>query len=142
MPRPRKPTAVLELTGAFKHDPQRAKARETEPKPTGELGNAPAHLTDDEQKVWRQVRASAYWLTDADKHSLEIYCRLLARERRGEFKTGDYAQLRGFMGVLGLTPDGRSKRSEPPKKEVKDKLSSFLDDGLIDESDEVGLTIQ
>jgi hypothetical protein len=52
MARPRKPTAALELKGAFKKDPQRKAERKDEPKPSGAVGHAPAFFVVDEKLIW------------------------------------------------------------------------------------------
>jgi hypothetical protein len=52
MGRPRKPTAVLELTGAFRKNPQR---KRTEPPTAGPLGDPPEHFTAEQAAVWHEL---------------------------------------------------------------------------------------
>src|SRR5580658_8991277 len=105
MPQPRKPTVVLQLSGAFQQNPSRGRERISEPVPTGGIGNPPSYLADDEKKVWREVRKSAFWLTDADRITLESLCRMVSKMRKGgDLKASDYGVLRMTLGSLGLTP--------------------------------------
>src|SRR5688572_24240769 len=53
--RPRTPTAVLELKGAFKKDPKRKKAREGEPVVEAPIGVPPKHIGEVAKSVWRRV---------------------------------------------------------------------------------------
>lgn len=55
MGRPRKPTKILELSGAFKKDPQRKEARASEPVfPSGAI-EPPDWLDMDAREIWSQV---------------------------------------------------------------------------------------
>jgi hypothetical protein len=55
MGRPRKPGAVLELTGAFRKNRQR---KRTEPPATGPLGDPPEHFTAEQAVVWHELAAA------------------------------------------------------------------------------------
>ena len=81
--RPRKPTAVLEDTGAFKHDPKRGLARANEPKPVGPVGEPPAYFDASHREVWDEYIAEAPRgvLTTADRKQLELAVRLTCRMR-------------------------------------------------------------
>jgi hypothetical protein len=58
MSRPRTPTAVLELRGAFKEHPERARERAGEPRPTEPLGEPPKRLKPaDAMPKWRIATA-------------------------------------------------------------------------------------
>ena len=50
MGRKRKPTAVLEMSGAFKKNPDR---RRNEPESTGPLGSPPESFSKPEVEAWR-----------------------------------------------------------------------------------------
>jgi hypothetical protein len=62
--RPRKPTAVLALNGAFERNPNRA--RIDEPVPTTTLGAAPKWLAVTAVSIWDELVAEGFWLTGAD----------------------------------------------------------------------------
>ena len=78
MARPRKPTALLELQGAFNHDPQRKRARQNEPLFTTPLPDPPETLRPYFAKAWRQIKARGYWLTSADQFLVKIAATLTA----------------------------------------------------------------
>ena len=121
MPRPRKPTAQLEMSGAFDKNPARGLARANEPRPSGELGNPPSYLSKLEKKIWKDIRKSAPWIKSADAFALEAVCRLTAKMREGNMKAADYSCMRSLLAALGLTPGDRSKVSiAPEKKPEKD----------------------
>ena len=106
----RKPTAVLKFTGAFQHDPVRARARAGEPTPRERLAETPPdYLPDDVKSVWQQVMSVVPLdvLGDCDVLAVEIVARLTARMRRDD--DTDWAQLRIALTELGMTPASRSK---------------------------------
>jgi hypothetical protein len=113
MARPRKPTRVLELSGAFRHDPQRRAAREGEPVLTEPLGEAPGVLDEAETARWEEIRRWAPWLTVADRVIVEETCRLWMAARNNELRTGDRHQLAANLGRLGMTPSDRSRVKAP-----------------------------
>jgi hypothetical protein len=51
----RKPTRLLEISGAFKKDPQRR--RNHEPIPSGPLGDPPGFLPEPVKACWRELNA-------------------------------------------------------------------------------------
>ena len=83
MPRPRKPTAALELSGAFAKNPQRKGARANEPKPEGEIGAPPGYFDKDTAAIWHEYVAEAApgVLTVSDRKVLELTCRLTRKMR-------------------------------------------------------------
>ena len=102
MARPRLPTALLELRGAFKHDPKRKKARQNEPLVTAPLPDAPDYLTADAMEAWREMKARGYWLTSADQFLVEIAATLTARYRLGQLTHGHVSVMIGLLGKLGF----------------------------------------
>jgi hypothetical protein len=72
MSRPRTPTAVLELRGAFKAYPERARERAGEPRPTEPLGEPPGRLKSHEKAAWREMAKHGFWLTSADQFMVQI----------------------------------------------------------------------
>jgi hypothetical protein len=67
MSRPRTPTAVLELRGAFKNHPKQARERAGEPRPTEPLGDLPKRLKPADKAAWREMQEHGFWLTSADQ---------------------------------------------------------------------------
>lgn len=54
MARPRKLSNILELTGAFKRNPSRGRARENERTSNGEIGDPPDHMPAKVSECWRR----------------------------------------------------------------------------------------
>ena len=113
MPRPRTPTKVLELKGAFEKNPQRK--REGEPVPVGEVAPPPTHLNAREQRVYIELVEAAPpgVLTSADTQVVSIAARLEAEWRRdgSKFPAGKIGQLVKALAQMGMTPADRSKIS-------------------------------
>jgi phage terminase small subunit len=131
MPAPRKPTNVLALKGSFKHDPQRARARSDEPKPTEPIGEPPAHLNEEAAACWREIVATSHpgVLSVHDRLIVEEGANLLAWLRRSGWLTDPAFLVRWerFLGCLGMTPADRSRVSIRSAEEDKPKtgLASF-----------------
>lgn len=117
MARPRKPTSVLELNGSLRSHPERARARKNEPKPTGPLGNPPESLSAAEKSVWFELESLAppNVLTNADRWTVELACRLMATVRedgiggKHGLSVGELSQLIQCLIRMGMTPADRSK---------------------------------
>jgi len=114
MARPRTPTNVLELRGAYKKNPQ--KKRKTEPKPlagVGKFTEGPTSLTE----IWDEVVSQTVpgVMTISDRLALEMVCRLTAEIRLNpdEISVGKVSALCGMLGRFGLTPADRSKVTIP-----------------------------
>lgn len=133
MGRPRKPTNVLELTGAFRKNPGRAAAREHEPKPADALVSPPASFNPETSTgarmlaIWHELVAQVPEgvLTTADAFHVELTCRLMFQVRIGCGKAGDYAQLNSLLGKMGLNPSDRSKISVVSEPKA-DAFESFM----------------
>jgi hypothetical protein len=113
MARPRTPTAVLKLRGAFINHPSRLKDREFEPLITTALPGPPRYLDLATTKMWLSMQSRGYWLTSADQFLVEIAATLMARYRIDELKSGDVSQLIGLLGKIGFSPGERSKINLP-----------------------------
>jgi phage terminase small subunit len=122
--RPRKPTAALELAGAFDKNPKRGKEREHEPKPLGEIGKAPKSLDEDATAVWNDMAFEGHWLTSADRFLLEIAAKYMAYFSNGGSDTKTIGQLITVLNKLGFGPAERSKIKAPGGKE-DDKPKGF-----------------
>lgn len=120
MARPRKPTAVLELKGAFKQNPSRGKARANEPAIAAEIGDPPDSLGDAERELWRELAVYGAWLTAGDRLLLEIACRLMVLFRTNALDGGGISKLITALSKLGFSPTDRSKVNAPGAKEPED----------------------
>src|SRR5689334_7115055 len=103
MGRPRKPTRVLELQGAFKKDPQRRAARENEPVVTEPLGDPPEGLNEAEVARWNEIREWCPWLTIADRTVTEMAATLWQMMRDATANPPDLKTLLTCLSHLGMT---------------------------------------
>ena len=111
MPALRKPTALHELSGAFKHNPDRA--RPNEPDVALDFDKSPpAHLNAHQQRIWREVVGiiPGGVFSSSDVIHVEMVCVLLAefREDSGGMQTARIGRLSTEMGKLGLNPSDRA----------------------------------
>jgi hypothetical protein len=113
MARPRTPTAVLELRGAFKNHPSRLKERKSEPVVSSPLPEPPKYFTGATEATWFEMRSRGYWLTSADRFLVEIAATLMARYRIDELKSGEISLLIGLFGKIGLSPNERGRMNLP-----------------------------
>lgn len=128
MARPRKPTNVLQLAGAFKKNPQRLAYRANEPKPTGAIGEPPAGADAEVARCWREIvdEAPPGVLTNADRGVMLLLAKLRLHAEKGDpFVTDDGTLIETIrtydtkkLGLLlrcytelGMTPASRSKVS-------------------------------
>lgn len=111
MARPRKPTNVLHLAGAFRKNPQRLAARANEPKPGAPLGDPPTWMDARERECWHWIadRCPPGVLTNADEGALELAAemRALVVKRKADGETRRL--LKALYTELGMTPASRSK---------------------------------
>lgn len=117
------------MKGALRKNPDRARARENEPQPEGNIGPPPAdflkpgmdgplHLA-----IWNELIAQTPVgvLTSADRFHVESTVRLFARDRRGVAKTAEKALLNKMLGQMGLNPADRSRVAASKRKPGSDK---------------------
>ena len=110
MGRPRKPSNVLEFTGAFAKDPQR---RRQDAEGAGPFSaDAPKHLPRDVVPAWRWVveRLPKVAVTSSDEVAVEMAARLLAFV--WSYPVPDQkimAELRMWLRELGMTIQARTK---------------------------------
>ena len=127
MARPRKPTAALELAGAFEHNPDRGRARENEPVPNGPMGDPPDYFDELHAAQWRLMAAEAHWLTSADAFMFEVAVKYMVRFKIGTTDSKSDSLLINVLNKLGFGPAERSKISAPgAKKEEEDKPKSVF----------------
>jgi hypothetical protein len=113
MARPRTPTAVLELRGAFKNHPSRLRERKYEPLVTTALPEPPKYLTKATTATWLEIQSRGYWLTNADRFLVEIAARFMADYRTDKLKSGDVSLLIALLGKIGFSPNERGKLNLP-----------------------------
>lgn len=119
MARPRTPTKVLELRGAFKKHPERARQ---DAEAVGELTDPPPHISGAVLGAWKEIAkyAPRDVLTDSDRLSIELAANLLAQFRQDpvEFTAAKLMRLEALLGKFGMTPSDRAKvggKSDKPK---------------------------
>jgi phage terminase small subunit len=128
MARPRKPTNVLELKGAFKKDPQRGASRENEPEAAGEIGDPPERLTEFERECWRDLVSLCHAgvLCAADRLFVEYGARVLAQLRSAtEIDPKLGIRFETVCARLGMTPSDRSKVQAVKPKEDENPFAKF-----------------
>lgn len=138
MARPRKPTPLLELTGAFQKDPQRA--RPHEPKPAGPLGDPPECFNDEPgleakelldraalRAAWHELTGmvAAGVLTISDRWLVELACRTMQQVRKGAALAAERNLLLSCLSRMGLTPADRSRIAVPQEKQELDELAQL-----------------
>jgi hypothetical protein len=119
--RPRKSDKVLEISGAFRKNPKRKRARAKLPTMSLPLGNPPGEWLDGLPHNGRCVALAEIWqqLVDQDQvlkvlnssHRIlvENTCHLMYKIRRasmgyGKATSGDYAQVKSNLAAMGMTP--------------------------------------
>ena len=120
MGRPRKPTAHLELVGAFKKNPQRT--REGEPV-SDESALPHPEMSENGRKAFAFLMETAVpgVLQKMDSAYLALTCELLGDIwHGGNRNTADYKKAADMLAKLGMTPTERSKvvvaKKEKPNK--------------------------
>jgi hypothetical protein len=113
MSRPRTPTAVLALRGAFRRNPNRLKDRKCEPIVTNPLPEPPKYLTKAATLAWLEMKAWGFWLTSADQFLVAIAATLMDRYRIDQLKAGDVSLLIGLLGKIGFSPKERGSLNLP-----------------------------
>lgn len=118
MPAPRKPATVLELTGAWRKDPNR---RRVQPPALGAIGNAPKQSPLTFAQAWRYISKCCPEgvLRDRDRVYLEIAVSLFVQFRQAPavFHPAKLARLEMMLSKLGMSPaDATRVRAEAPAK--------------------------
>jgi hypothetical protein len=113
MGRPRTPTAVLALRGAFRRNSDRLRARKNEPLVTAALPEPPLNLPKLVKSSWLEMQLRGWWLTSADKFLVEISATLMARYRFDKLNSSDVSQLIQLLSKIGFAPKDRSGLNLP-----------------------------
>lgn len=122
--RPRTPTKVLEMRGAYERNPQRRKDREGEPDNLAPVGEAPPALDETQRARWDELVLMYPWARHSDRLLLEQTAIVWALMRSGKAKPADMKLLQTNIRCLGGTPADVSKVRMPSGK-GKTKLSKF-----------------
>jgi hypothetical protein len=127
---------VLDIRGAFKHNPGRR--REDAPGAGPVDFKPPAHLPTDVGPAWRWIceRLPKIVLSSSDEIGIEAAARLLAEvwsQRRPEPRL--YAELRAWLRELGMTVQARTKipvgePSIPHSNPSASRFDRFKDRGV------------
>jgi hypothetical protein len=123
MARPRKPSAVLELNGAYSRNPNRKRTDEPRPDTPLSEGEPPPWINDDEQALalWDDLVAEGFWLTTADSFMLEVAVRYMTYFRNGGSEPKVISLLVGTLNKLGFGPADRSKIKAPGAKKSEEQ---------------------
>ncbi len=127
MPMPRKPTNILEMTGALKKNPKRYKDRENEPENINAIRKPPAHLSKDEKAAYREIIKLSIpgVLGESDALAVEMAACLLVK-CRGQYEIDgeiihasatEQNQFYKYLNQFAMTPADRSKISVQKKTE-------------------------
>jgi len=141
MPRPRKPLAVLEISGAIRKDPQRYRARKAAAKlVTAGIGDPPAEWIAEADKngrckallgIWNEIVAQDVLgvLNISHRVLVETTCHLIYKIRRasagyGKATSGDFARVTANLATMGMTPIDSSKVAEAVRMPEQSSRSS------------------
>lgn len=116
MPRPRKPTAQLELSGAFAKNPNR---RRKDPATTGPIGDPPPSMHLKFHAIWYEVAgyAPVDVLRSRDRIILELAVRVLYTIRSADkVEAAMSSQLKACLSSMGMTPSDASKVHAPHER--------------------------
>ncbi len=118
MARPKTPTNILDMRGAFKKNPNRRRIEE--PKPEEPLGNPPCRLSPGVKKIWREIarHCAPGVLTIMDRRAVELAAIALDRiQEQNEMFDADGKPLvtmtdirtaMTMLGKFGMTPSDRA----------------------------------
>jgi hypothetical protein len=97
MGRPRTPVAILEPRGSFDTHPER---RRVDPETTGELGQAPDHMSQDRAAICYELASilPVGVARNADRFAVELLCDLMFKFRTDALKGADLSQLVSLLG--------------------------------------------
>lgn len=132
--RPRLPAAVLELSGALRHNPGR---RRREPKTKGALGGPPEHFLTDSGRmnkypeIWDELAAQVPVgvATFSDRVAFETLVKLTAELRRpGKPDKGLAALQDRLLTRFAMNPQGRAAQgvAEALAEAPKDEFEQFM----------------
>ena len=109
--RPRKPTKLLERSGAFQVNPERRRPGEPEADPAEPV--MPADLDGDGARAWEEMTAYLRQmgiLSKSDTHMLAMYCRAYSDYMRCQRMTEEKGLVSSVNGKLKRNPFDHAKR--------------------------------
>ncbi len=111
--KPRTPTTLLAMRGAFRTHPERKAQRKNEPIDIPGIGEPLAYFTADQREAWGWIlsRCPEGVLRRSDEIAVEMAARLLAAMRAGTIDRPGLKQLDTLIGKFGMNPSERSKVS-------------------------------
>lgn len=125
----RKPTATLEMSGAFVKNPNRQ--RTGEPDSGRGIGPAPEHMTPEQAAIWDEIVGDLApgLLKSSDRQVFGWLVTLVTEFRRDPegFGGRKWMVMVSLSGRFGMTPVDRSRLCVPAKSDDKPKsgLASF-----------------
>lgn len=129
MARPRTSAKILEMRGAFKDNPQRAREDLEGAGPFSE--EAPEHLTENEKLAWNHLvkRLPKVSLTSSEEVLVESAARVYARYLKTPSHSEEFrrlaATLMNHLKELGMTVNARAKLGAPSGKKKQNRFSSL-----------------
>lgn len=125
MARNAKPTAIHELNGSYRKDPQRR--RTDEPQPKAGVGPSPETVSSDWRECWDELVDCCCpgVLGDSDRIWLERAAKLLAKSRDegAKWTQAEESSLQTYLARMGMSPSDRAKITAKPndKKDPAEK---------------------
>ena len=125
MPKPRKPTQLLSISGALATNPGRYADRMNEPRSSEPAGDPPPVFNKAMKGIWIEIVSliPSGVLQRSDRILLEVICHLINDLRTGQSTVASIAQLRMALASLGMTPADRSRVSAAPQEPLNDPLA-------------------
>ena len=136
MSRPRKTTAELEASGAWKHDPNRRRPDDIPPV----LGKfkKPISMNPFDEMVWDELlpMLPPGIENGSDSILFEALVTLVRKMRTMHAAAGDLKLMRELLGKFGMTPEGRAQLSPSPMLEPwEGPTDPFTLDWTLDRED-------
>jgi len=127
MPRPPKPTPLLEIGGTYRKDRH---GKRNEPTPKAGIGPYPSNLPVAPADIWDELVNTIVpgVLGDTDRAYLSIICELLSQFRRDPegISGAKLSQLTMMLGKLGMNPVDRMKIQAPKQEEKENPEDEFF----------------
>jgi len=125
--RPRKPSNILDISGAFKAHPERKAARANEPEVVGELGDAPDWMTPAQKSIWREIAKEMHKNVcgEQDRQQFASLVLVTERIRKPDAPIAAFAEQRMMLARFGLNPADRSRVQQGKPKKDDNPFAEF-----------------